>query len=74
MEDQRRWADLHSVDIKRLAEVHLLIDDLRNRLKQLHIHVARHVDSDSMQRRRNPFVQQQNLLHLKVTVRPFKET
>ena len=63
---QRRWAHLHNVDIKRLREIHLLIDKLRNRLCQLHIFVPRDIESDQMQRRRNPITKQQNLLNLKV--------
>jgi hypothetical protein len=43
-----------------------LIDELRNRLRSLHIFVPHDVESDQMQRRRNPFTQQQNLLNLKV--------
>ncbi|CAF3113661.1 unnamed protein product [Rotaria sp. Silwood2] len=65
---ERRWAHLHNVDIKRLREVHLLIDELRNRLRQLHIFVPRDVESDQMQRRRNPIAQQQNLLNLKIII------
>ncbi|CAF1670420.1 unnamed protein product [Rotaria magnacalcarata] len=65
---ERRWAHLHNVDIKRLREVHLLIDELRNRLRQLHIFVPRDVESDQMQRRRNPIIQQQNLLNLKIII------
>ncbi|CAF1398035.1 unnamed protein product [Adineta steineri] len=65
---ERRWAQLHSVDIKRLREVHLLIDELRNRLRQLHIFVPRDVETDQMQRRRNPIIQQQNLLNLKIII------
>ncbi len=65
-DSERRWAHLHNVDIKRLREVHLLIDELRNRLRQLNIFVPRDIESDQMQRRRNPITQQQNLLNLKV--------
>ncbi|UJR29861.1 hypothetical protein I4U23_017409 [Adineta vaga] len=65
---ERRWAQLHNVDIKRLREVHLLIDELRTRLRQLHIFVPRDVDSDQIQRRRNPIIQQQNLLNLKIII------
>jgi hypothetical protein len=34
---ERRWVHLHNVDIKRLRQVHLLIDELRNRLRELHM-------------------------------------
>ncbi|CAF4369855.1 unnamed protein product, partial [Rotaria sp. Silwood2] len=40
---ERRWAQIHNVDIKRLREVHLLVDELRNRLRQLHIFVPRDI-------------------------------
>lgn len=63
---ERRWAHIHNVDIKRLREVHLLIDELRTRLRQLNIIVPRDIETDQMQRRRNPFTHQQNLLNLKV--------
>ena len=65
---ERRWAHLHNVDIKRLREVHLLIDELRTRLRQFHIFVPRDVESEQTQRRRNPIIQQQNLLNLKVCI------
>ena len=65
-ETERRWAHLHHIDIKRLREVHLLVDELRNRLKQLNIHVPKDLDGDLHQRRKNTIFEQQNLLHLKV--------
>lgn len=67
-EDERRWAHHHNVDIKRLREVHLLIDELRTRLRQLNIFVPRDVDSEQMQRRRNQITYQQNLINLKIII------
>ena len=69
---EHRWAHLHNVDIKRLREVHLLIDEIRNRLRQLHIFVPRDIESDQMKRRRNPITKQQNLLNLKVNFQKTK--
>ncbi|CAF4589982.1 unnamed protein product, partial [Rotaria sp. Silwood2] len=46
----------------------LLIDELRNRLRQLHIFVPRNVESDQMQRQRNPITQQQNFLNFKIII------
>jgi hypothetical protein len=50
---KRRWADEQNIDLRRLREVHLLLDELRNRLKQLNIFVSR--DSQS---RTNPTTSQ----------------
>ena len=65
---------MHNLDIKRLREVHLLVDELRTRLRQLKIFVPRDIEADEIRRRKNPILQQQNLLNLKVTCEKFNRS
>ena len=73
-EDERCWANLQNLDIKRSREVHLLVDELRTRLRQLKIFVPQDIEADEIHRRKNPIFQQQNLLNLKVTCEKFNRS
>ena len=63
---EHRWTQFHHIDMKRLREVHLLVDELRNRLRQLNIHFPRDFDVHFNQRRKTTLFEQQNWFHLKV--------
>ncbi|CAF0984305.1 unnamed protein product [Didymodactylos carnosus] len=52
-ERERKWANAHNIDVKRIAEVQLLVDELRNRLQYLKIFVPKEFDADRFYRHRN---------------------